>query len=85
MSRYEVRRVKSHEISAAMALIWQVYLEFDAPAEGAAGAEAFRRETTENPAFIRACRHGICPAYGAFDGGKLIGVMIMRPDKTHIC
>lgn len=85
MSRYEVRRVKSHEIPAAMALIWQVYLEFDAPAEGAAGAEAFRRETTENPAFIRACRHGICPAYGAFDGGELIGVMIMRSDKTHIC
>lgn len=85
MIRYEVRRVKSHEIPAAMALIWQVYLEFDAPAEGGGAAEAFRQETTENPKFIRACRQGICPVYGAFDGEEIIGVMILRPDKTHIC
>ena len=54
------------------------------PDYGREGVETFKRDLVENDAFIGQCREGSCPIYAAFDGGKIIGIMGMRPNKTHI-
>ena len=54
------------------------------PDYGPEGVETFKRDLVENEAFIGQCREVSRPIYAAFDGGKIIGIMGMRPNKTHI-
>lgn len=81
---YEVRKINAGEAEQALALAWEVFLEFEAPDYAPEGTEAFRRDIVENGAFLSQCRQGACPIYAAFDGDKMIGMMGMRPDKAHI-
>ena len=74
---YPVRRLAPEEIPAALELCWQVFLQFEAPEYPAEGVAAFRaslddEERTRKLAF-----------YGAFDGGRLVGVLCMRQPQ-HI-
>ena len=74
---YPVRRLAPEEIPAALELCWQVFLQFEAPEYPAEGVAAVRaslddEERTRKLAF-----------YGAFDGGRLVGVLWMRPPQ-HI-
>ena len=41
-----------------------------------------QKSTTEE--FIEKAKQGICPIYGAFDGDKIVSLMGMRSNKTHI-
>lgn len=82
--RYEIRRLKPWEVEAAMALAWEVFLQFEAPEYSDEGVETFRRDIVENGDFLRRCREGICPLYGAFDGETLVSMMGMRGNRTHI-
>ena len=59
--RYEIRRLKPWEVEAAMALAWEVFLQFEAPEYSDEGVETFRRDIVENGDFLRRCREGICP------------------------
>ena len=81
---YTVRRVRADEVETALALAWEVFLQFEAPDYGPEGAETFRRDIVQNPDFIRRCKEGVCPLYGAFDGEKLVSMMGMRGNRTHI-
>lgn len=38
----------------------------------------------QNDEFISKCRQGVYPLYAAFDKGKIISIIGMRSDKTHI-
>lgn len=74
---YSVRRLSPEEISAALKLCWQVFLEFEAPEYSQEGIATFRaslddRERTRKLKF-----------YGAFDGDKLVGTLCMRAPQ-HI-
>lgn len=84
MTGYGIRRVKSREVRAALALVWEVFSAFEAPLYGPEGAENFRRDIVANPRFIADCRLGRCPLYGAFDGDEIIGLMGLRPSRDHI-
>ena len=74
---YPVRRLAPEEIPAALELCWRVFQEFEAPEYSPEGVAAFRaslddEERTRKLAF-----------YGAFDGGRLVGVLCMRTPQ-HI-
>ena len=74
---YPVRRLTREEIPQALELCWRVFLEFEAQEYSPEGVAAFRaslddEERTRKLAF-----------YGAFDGGRLVGVLCMRPPQ-HI-
>lgn len=81
---YKIRRLKPDEVEAAMALALEVFLQFEAPEYTAEGTETFRQDIVENKDFIAKCKAGRCPLYGAFDGEKLVAMMGMRENRTHI-
>lgn len=81
---YEIRRLRPDELGAALALAWEVFLEYEAPDYGPEGVASFRRDIMENEAFRVACRSGENRMWGAFDGAKLVGLFVMR-GPSHIC
>lgn len=84
MEHIRIRKITPNEVGQAMSLIWEVFLEFEAPDYSPAGVETFRRDIVENPDFHERVRQGICPIYGAFHGDTLAAVMGMRSSRTHI-
>lgn len=81
---YEIRKVRCGEVDEALSLALEVFMEFEAPDYAPEGTATFKRDIVENEAFIEKCRQGICPLYAAFDGGRIIAMMGMRANKTHI-
>ena len=74
---YPVRRLRAGEIPDALALMWKVFLQFEAPESSAEGIASFRA-SLEDEERIRSMTF-----YGAFDGKKLVGVLCMRAPQ-HI-
>ncbi|MCR4646159.1 MAG: GNAT family N-acetyltransferase [Oscillospiraceae bacterium] len=74
---YMIRRLQSHEIPAALALTWEVFLQYEAPEYPEEGVQTFRAylDDTEKTASMR--------YYGAFDGETLIGTICTR-EPQHI-
>lgn len=81
---FEIRKIRSDEVSEALALALEVFMQFEAPDYGTEGIESFKRDMVENTEFIEKCHLGICPIYAAFDGENIIGIIGMRANKTHI-
>ena len=84
MENIKIRKIASHEVDSAMALALEVFMEFEAPDYGPEGVESFKKDIVENPEYLENARKGVCPIYGAFDGGKIVALMGMRSSKTHI-
>ncbi len=80
---YSIRKIKSEEVSNALTLALEVFMQFEAPDYKPQGVETFRKDIIENSEFIDKCRKGICPIYAAFDDGKMVGIIGMR-NKSHI-
>lgn len=72
-----VRRLLQKEKALACHLAWRVFLHFEAPEFPREGVEAFRRFLSDRTFISR------MPMYGAFDGGRLVGMLAMRPPQ-HI-
>lgn len=81
---YEIRKIHSNEVTQALALALEVFLQFEAPDYNPEGTDTFKRDIVENEEFILKCKQGICPIYAAFDNGKMIGIIGMRSNRTHI-
>lgn len=80
---YTIRRINSDEVEEALALALEVFLEFEGPDYRPEGIETFR-SLVQSEAFISNRRQGISPVYAAFDADRIIGIMGMRPNRTHI-
>ena len=72
-----VRRLNPEEIPQALDLIWEVFLQFEAPEYTQEGVDFFRA-SLDDPARTRALTF-----YGAFDGDALVGALCMRAPQ-HI-
>ncbi|HBH94527.1 MAG TPA: N-acetyltransferase [Ruminococcaceae bacterium] len=81
---YTIRKIRSGEVEEALALALEVFMQFEAPAYKPEGTETFKRDIVENKEFIQKCRNSVCPIYAAYDRGKIIGIIGMRSNKTHI-
>ena len=81
---YFIRKITGNEVDEALALAFEVFMQFEAPVYKPEGVETFKRDIIENKEFIDGCKQGICPIYAAFDGNKIIAIMGMRSNKTHI-
>lgn len=81
---YFIRKINSDEVKEALALALEVFMQFEAPDYSPEGVDSFKRDIIENEEFKNRCKQGIYPIYAAFDGDKIIGVMGMRSNKTHI-
>lgn len=72
-----VRRLNHEEKTQACELAWRVFSRFEAPEYPPEGVEEFRR-FLDDRAFISRM-----PMYGAFYGGRLVGMLAMR-EPRHI-
>lgn len=73
----EIREIQKSEMKEAMDLVWQVFLEYEAPDYTEEGIAEFHKCIT-NESWLNARKH-----YGYFSSGKLCGV-ISTKDTTHI-
>ena len=84
MENIVIRKITSQEVESAMALALEVFMQFEAPDYDPLGVENFKKDIVENPEYLENARRGICPIYGAFDGEKIVALMGLRSNKTHI-
>lgn len=70
-----VRPLLSFEISQALDLIWEVFLEFDASYYTEEGIKAFRASLDDKE------RTRAMKWYGVFDMGELAGILAIREDR----
>ncbi|MCH5195871.1 MAG: GNAT family N-acetyltransferase [Oscillospiraceae bacterium] len=81
---YFIRRINSDEVTDALALALEVFMQFEAPDYKPEGVLTFKRDIIENEEFIKSCKQGDSPIYAAFDKNKIVGIIGMRSTKTHI-
>ena len=81
---FVIRKIFRNEVEEAMELALEVFMQFEAPDYGDAGVDTFKRDIVENPTFIDNAKKGLCPIYAAFDGDKMVALIGMRSNKTHI-
>lgn len=77
MENKYVRPLMSVEIQNAIDLIWEVFLQFEAPEYSQEGINHFRASLDDKE------RTRALKWYGAFDNGNLVGVLTMR-EPQHI-
>ncbi len=76
---FEIRPLEQAETEAALRLAWKVFLEYEAPYYAPEGTEEFRR-SLHDERFLAGITY-----YGAFDTGRLVGMLGVRPENCHIC
>ena len=84
MENIVIRKISSNEVENAMELALEVFMQFEAPDYHPSGVETFKRDIVENADYLEKAKQGICPIYGAFDGEKMVALIGMRSNKTHI-
>ena len=84
MENIVIRKISSHEVESAMELALEVFMQFEAPDYHPSGVETFKKDIVENADYLEKAKQGICPIYGAFDGEKMVALIGMRSNKTHI-
>lgn len=84
MDHITIRKIEAHEVTAAMTLAMEVFLQFEAPDYGPEGVASFRRDIIENGDYLEKARLGLCPIYAAFDRSEMVAIMGLRSSKTHI-
>ena len=73
----DIRMLNQAQRPQAVTLVWDVFMEFEAPEYSSEGVEEFRRFLDSELERNRLCW------WGAFDNEGLAGVLAMR--GTHIC
>lgn len=84
MDNIVIRKITADEVTDAMQLALEVFMQFEAPDYDPSGVDSFKRDIVENAEYLNNARRGICPIYGAFDGDTLVAIMGMRSNRTHI-
>lgn len=80
---FEIRKVNPNEVDEALNLALEVFMEFEAPDYKPEGVETFKRFISDEK-LIQSFKSKTSPLYAAFDNGKIIGLIGMRENKTHI-
>lgn len=78
MTEVLIRKLKENETAQALALIWDVFLVFEAPDYTQEGVEEFRKSIHDDGFLSKLCM------YGAFLRGQMTGVIATRNEGHHI-
>lgn len=84
MENIIIRKITSNEVEDAMNLALEVFMQFEAPDYGPSGVDTFKKDIVQNEEYIKNAKLGKCPIYGAFDGDKIVALIGMRSNMTHI-
>ena len=75
----EIRQLEPFEIDEAITLIWEVFLQFEAPDYSDEGIQSFK-DFIENREMIKTLEF-----WGAYDDKELKGVIAAKEERKHIC
>lgn len=75
----EIKKVDELQISKAIKLIWETFLQFEAPEYSVEGVQSFR-DFIENKEMIQTLEF-----WGAYDNNELKGVIATNENRKHIC
>lgn len=75
----EVKKINGPLILNAIQLIWDTFLQFEAPDYSEEGVKSFR-DFIENQEIIKTLEF-----WGAYDGEELKGVIATKESRRHIC
>ncbi len=79
---YEIRFIDSEEWEEAMGLVWKVFLEFEGEEYSGEGIQSFEDFITST-SLKRMFLLGAYQVMGAYDDGKLVGIISLR-NESHI-
>ena len=75
-----IRQIRNKvEITAALSLIWETFLQFEAPDYSDEGVKSFR-EFIENEDIVASLEF-----WGAYENDELRGVIATNENRKHIC
>lgn len=75
----EIRKIRKAEMATALQLIWETFLQFEAPDYSQQGIDSFY-EFISNQEIIDSLEF-----FGAFDNNTLRGVIATNDNRKHIC
>lgn len=75
----EIKKIDDLQIGQALDLIWETFLQFEAPDYSAEGVQSFR-VFIENKEIVQTLEF-----WGAYDDGELKGVIAANENRKHIC
>lgn len=75
----EVKKIDDTQITNAIDLIWQTFLQFEAPDYSEEGVKSFQ-DFIENKEIIKTLEF-----WGAYDEEELKGVIATNENRKHIC
>lgn len=75
----EIRQLNQFEIDEAVRLIWETFLQFDAPDYSDEGVQSFK-DFIENQAILKTLEF-----FGAYEKNELKGVIATNENRKHIC
>lgn len=76
--RFTVRALEESETNEALRLVWNVFMEFEAPVYGREGVDEFPK-CLNDAGFLAGIRY-----YGTFCEKKLVGVLGVREQEAHV-
>ena len=75
-----IRQIRNKiELAAAINLIWETFLQFEAPDYSDEGVQSFR-DFIENEDIVASLEF-----WGAYENGELRGVIATNENRKHIC
>ncbi len=75
----EIRQLAPFEIDGAITLIWEVFLQFEAPDYSDEGVQSFK-DFIENKEILKTLEF-----FGAYEKDELKGVIATNENRKHIC
>ena len=75
----EIRQLEPFEIDEAITLIWEVFLQFEAPDYSDEGIQSFK-DFIENDEILKTLEF-----FGAYEQDELKGVIATSENRKHIC
>lgn len=75
----EIKKIDRTQIPDAVNLIWTTFLQFEAPDYSDEGVKSFKK-FIENKDIINSLEF-----WGAYDNGKLKGVIATNENRKHVC
>lgn len=71
--------IETHERAKALELVWQTFIQYEAPDYSKEGVETFRNSVIKNDDYLNNI-----VLYGAYEGDSILGVIATRNQGNHI-
>ncbi|MEA4970866.1 MAG: GNAT family N-acetyltransferase [Candidatus Pelethousia sp.] len=74
-----IRKIEREDYEGALNLVWNTFMQYEAPDYSAEGIDTFRSSVIDNEDYLNRIH-----LYGAFEESELLGVIATRNGGNHI-